>query len=107
MATGTGTLPVGATVDGTTHTKFELRAQKLRDSSDALDDRGESANRVEIMAAIYSKRLVVLGTLPKEKITADLVLDMDDQDIDELTRVSDAMKKKPPSEVEETPASAR
>jgi len=69
---GTGTLPIGITVDGVTHREFELRPATLGDNIDAIDEVG-AENQLKLSAAMMARQLVKLGTLPEDKINTALL----------------------------------
>jgi len=85
ILTEKGTLPVGVEYDGKTHREFELRPQKVSDSIDALDeDERARKNESYMGVVVVSKQLVKLGTVPKEAITPEMVMDMCDVDMEEI-----------------------
>ncbi len=94
---GTGTLPIGFTVDGVVHKDFELRRPILGDNIDAIDEIG-SDNQLALSAAIMARQLVKLGSLPKDKITTALLrsADLDDWNALDLAATELTKKSGPP-----------
>lgn len=94
---GTGTLPIGFTVDGVVHKDFELRRPNLGDNIDAIDEIG-SENQLALSAAIMARQLVKLGSLPKDKITTALLrsADLDDWNALDLAATELTKKSGPP-----------
>jgi len=79
----TGALPVGITVDGVVHCDFELRPQTVRDSIEALaDPKADNSGYFGLM--LLAKQVVRLGDLSADKITADLLLDAYEVDMQVL-----------------------
>lgn len=95
---GTGTLPIGFTVDGVVHKDFELRRPNLGDNIDAIDEVGGNENALALSAAIMARQLVKLGSLPKEKITTELLrsADLDDWNALDLAATELTKKSVPP-----------
>lgn len=87
-----GTLPVGIKFNGETHTDFILRTQTLRDTRSALSAVGKNDD-VGFMAEVYRRRLVQIGTIPEEKITLDMILDIDQIDFEALEKAAADLKK--------------
>jgi len=89
MLTEKGTLPIGVEHDGKTHKDFEIREQLVRDTV-AVYDNPDQAKRAAVNDAyagvcILANQIVSLGLIPKEAITADMVLDMNQDDFKALT----------------------
>jgi len=85
MITHKGTLPIGIEYEGSKHREYEFRARKVRDSIEAEEENsGVSDSRMGL--AIIAKQIVALGTIPREAITSDLLLDMYDEDLKEFQR---------------------
>lgn len=93
MKTIQGILPIGVVFDGKTHTTFTLRNQTLRDSRDAIREVGKEDD-VELMAEIYRLRLLNIGDIPPNKITTDMILDLDQIDVEALEKSAVELKKK-------------
>lgn len=102
MMTDSGTLLHGVEANDKMHFDFTVRLPVIRDTIEALEltagkkgtTDGAAANffyRVAIIALV----LTSLGDLPKEAITADLLLDqMTDDDFDLIDAQISALKKK-------------
>ncbi len=73
MSTQTGTFPIGIVVDGVRQTAFELRSVTVGDNVDVIEELGD-VSALRLSAALYARQLVALGSLPKERITSELVL---------------------------------
>lgn len=86
-----GTLPVGVEVDGVLHSTFVLRPRLVRDSVNVLADEKAQSNDAYRGVALISMQLESLGTLEKDKITPDLLLDMLDIDMAEIMKANDAL----------------
>jgi hypothetical protein len=88
MITEKGTLPIGVEYDGRLHRDFELRPQFVRDTVDVFEDpeagRRASRNSQFFAACLFAGRLIRIGDIPKEAITPDMVLDMDQDDYNEI-----------------------
>jgi hypothetical protein len=87
-----GTLLIGVEYNGVVHKDFELRSQKVRDSAEAIDALGGNDNQLVASAHIYAKRLTI-GTIPKDKITPDMILDMDEADFEQILAANERLKK--------------
>jgi hypothetical protein len=79
-----GILPVGVECDGKVHREFEIRPQLVGDSVDAMEDEKARGNDAYMGLVVLSKQLVRLGDIPKEKITAPLLMEMYDVDLAEM-----------------------
>lgn len=82
-----GILPIGVEFEGELHREFEVHRVKVRDNMTAMEKYPE-AHKNERYAglAAYAECIDKLGTIPKEKITPELLLDMDMEDFDALTK---------------------
>lgn len=90
MLTETGTLPCGVEYEGRMHTEYEIREQLVSDGVE-LFERGDKdlLARAEKSDSFYTvcitaKRIIRIGTIPKEAITPDLVMNMRQKDFNEL-----------------------
>jgi hypothetical protein len=90
MFTEKGTLIIGVEYEGKTHTEFELRPQIVADSVDAMEDEKARRNDSYLGLIVVSRQLTKLGDIPKDQITAELLMTM--QDID-MTEINDALKR--------------
>lgn len=84
MITEKGTLVIGVEYDGKTHTDFELRPQIVADSVDAMEDEKARRNDSYLGLIVVAKQLIKLGDIPKEQITAELLMGMQDIDMSEI-----------------------
>jgi hypothetical protein len=75
MITHKGKLPVGIEVDGVVHSDFELRPQLVRDSIDGLQDAKAVENESYLGLVMLASQILSLGSLPKERINAELLMD--------------------------------
>lgn len=81
-----GTLPIGVDYEGELHREFEIRPGKMRDSIEARasEDAARLLENDEYMGAFLLGRRVVIGSIPSEAMTLDLMLDLWDDDINEI-----------------------
>lgn len=98
MFTEKGTLPIGVEFEGKIHKEFEIREGQVRDMCDVADDpevmaRAEK-NDVFLGTALLARRIIKLGDIPADKITLDLVLNMDSEDYMEITNAEGRLAKK-------------
>jgi hypothetical protein len=94
MITNQGTLPVGIEVDGVVHSEFELRPQLVRDSIEALKDERAVGNDSLFGLALLAQQLMKLGSLQKEQITLDLLLDAYDVDMSVLMEAAASLRER-------------
>lgn len=92
-----GTLPIGVEVDGAYHRDYELREQLVSDAIEVQEDPMIDQSRVETSNAFFNicitaRRLLRLGSLPKESITPDLVMGMSQKDFNELSAADARME---------------
>ena len=84
MFTEKGTLPIGIDHKGETHKDFEIRKQIVADTVNIFDDPERAAraekNKLYAELCITANMLLSLGTIPKEEITGDLLMGMDQED---------------------------
>jgi hypothetical protein len=98
MLTVKGKLIHGVQHEGAVHTEFEMREATVRDAINAVDkliDAGDnlsSNNMVRIYTA--ADQLLSLGSLPKNEITASLLLDLPEDDLEPIFDAQDALVKK-------------
>lgn len=93
MQTVTGVLKVGLDFEGQAHKEFELRPLLVRDSLETLEECKDKPGIYQQMA-FYARRLVRLGTIPKEKLTTELLLDLPDDDVEVLDEANKDLQKK-------------
>jgi hypothetical protein len=83
-----GTLPIGIDSEGKIHREFTIRPGKMRDSIEARAS--ENAARLlendEYMGAFLLGKRVVIGDIPPEAMTLDLMLDLWENDIKEIMK---------------------
>lgn len=94
MITHKGKLPIGIEVDGVVHREFELRPQLVRDSIEVLKDERAQQDDGLFGLALLAHQVVSLGTLPKERITVDLLLDAYDADMKVMMGAADALRER-------------
>jgi len=88
-----GTLLYGVEFEGTLHKDFEVRPLLVKDSITAgTASVGKSSVYHE--ACLVACQLVSLGTIPKESITVDLLLEMLDDDYGEIQNARIDLQKK-------------
>ncbi len=90
MITEKGTLIIGVEYEGKTHKEFELRPQLVSDSVDAVEDDRAKRNDSYLGLCILAKQIVKLGDIPKEKINAEMLMNMYETD---LAVISDAARR--------------
>lgn len=88
-----GVLPIGIVVDGERHTVFELRSVTVGDNVDVIEELGD-VSALRLSAALYARQLMRLGSMPKERITAVLVLALHPEDFNALEEAHAQLKKK-------------
>lgn len=93
MNNQTGTFPIGIVVDGVRHMDFELRSVTVGDNVDVIEELGD-VSALRLSAALYARQLVALGSLPKERITSELVLALHPDDFNALEEAHAQLKKK-------------
>lgn len=90
MMTVTGSFVTGIEVDGKHHKAFTLRAGKVRDSVEALEELGADASGSRLRYATLARRLVVEGI---DQVTTDMVLELSDPDGLQLELKADELEK--------------
>ena len=89
-----GTLRYGVEVDGVRHMDFALRQPTMADVEDALEAAGEGACQARVNRHIWSRTLTSLGTLPPEKITAELLGSLADSEYGILAAAEETLRGK-------------
>lgn len=84
MITEKITLLDGIEYEGVTHRDLVIRQQKIRDSIDALDDDRAQNNNAYMGLAVLAGQVISLGSIPKDKITPELLMDLSDDDMNEI-----------------------
>ena len=89
MLTEKSTLPFGIERNGETHRDFEIREQLVSDSISIFDDpvSGAKAEKNSQYASlcITAMQIVSIGTIPKNEITPDLLMEMLQADYNEIS----------------------
>lgn len=93
MTNEKGTLPVGIEYGGQLHKEFEVRPQLVRDSIDASEHPRAKKNESFYGLFLVSRQLVRLGDIPKDKVTPELLLDMQAVDLREITDATRRLEK--------------
>lgn len=98
MLTEKGTLVVGVEHEGELHKEFEIREQLVMDSV-AIFENPDTAERAAksdsfFSVAVMAARITRLGDIPKEKITAEMVLGMRQLDYNALADADRRLEKK-------------
>lgn len=93
MLTEKVTLTRGVEYDGKRHTEVVLRAAIVRDSVDA-EKEADGKGLLFLALCMIRKMIVEFGDIPKEKITVDLLLQLNDEDFERLNTVREYLKKK-------------
>ena len=91
--TQAGRLPVGIIVDGVRHQDFELRAPTVGDNVGAALEFGTDSS-LELATAVYARQMTRLGTLPVDKINAQLLLQINPMDWNEIEAADGELRKK-------------
>ncbi|MDD5676337.1 MAG: hypothetical protein PHC61_19345 [Chitinivibrionales bacterium] len=86
MITEKFTLPDGIEYEGKIHREVEIRPQKVRDSIDAMENERAQTNEAYLGLAILAGQILCLGDIPKEKITAELLMELSDDDMIEINQ---------------------
>ena len=79
-----GKLPVGIEAGGVVHREFELRPGTIADHIAAERDGFTEGSAVANLVFLFSQEMVRLGSLPKDKITPELLATMNIEDYNEL-----------------------
>lgn len=94
MITETGTLTFGIEYEGAIHTDFELRLTMIGDNIAALEEVGPESN-LRLHAAMLSRAIVRIGTIPAEVVTYEfLSKNLVDDDFDVIAAKEKELKKK-------------
>jgi phage FluMu protein gp41 len=94
MITEKGTLIIGIEYEGKIHKEFELRPQIVRDSIDAAEDDRAKRNDSYLGLCVLAKQIIKLGDIPKEKITAELLMNMYEVDLAVISEASRRLQKR-------------
>lgn len=92
MLTEKGTLPGGVEFDGQIHKEFEIREQLVRDGVAVYDDPDRAAraekNDAYMGLCILAGQVLSLGSIPKDSISPELLMDMSQEDFNALNDAS-------------------
>jgi len=94
MITEKGTLIVGVEYEGKVHKDFELRPQLVKDSIDAIEDDRARKNDSYLGLCVIAKQITKLGDIPKDKITAELLMNMYEIDLSAISEASRRLQKR-------------
>ncbi|PKN05557.1 MAG: hypothetical protein CVU74_01120 [Deltaproteobacteria bacterium HGW-Deltaproteobacteria-9] len=98
MFTEKGTLPDGIEYDGTLHSGYEIREQLVGDAISVFDDADVTARAVKnpqyLSVCVLANMLVSLGSIPKDKITGDLLMSMSQDNFNELRAAEERLDAK-------------
>lgn len=94
MITHKGRLPIGIEVDGVVHNDFELRPQLVRDSIEGAEDIKARDNPSYLGLLMLASQIVSLGTLPKERINAGLLMDAFELDMQVLMEGAEQLRER-------------
>lgn len=94
MVTEKGILPIGVEYDNKYQKEYELRPLKVREIIEIDENQKESDSDTYQSILVFKAMLVKLGTIPKNKITDDILLDMYETDIKELAEARERLDKK-------------
>lgn len=84
MITEKFTLLDGIEFGGKTHRDIEMRPRKVGDSVNALENERAQTNEAYMGLVILAAQIIALGDIPKDQITADLLMDITDDDMTEI-----------------------
>lgn len=88
------TLPIGIEYGGERQKELEIRPRLVADMIDALENERAQRNDRYYGLAMVAGQVVKLGDIPKEEITADLLLGMYEQDFDVLTEAAETARRR-------------
>lgn len=91
--TETGRLPIGIVIDGIRHQDFELRPATIGDNIEAVE-MTRTNNGLEISCALFALQLLKLGSLSREQITLDLIVELNPVDYGVLETAVNELQKK-------------
>lgn len=93
MMISKGKLKVGLEFAGKTHVEFSIRAPKVKDTLEAIDEVGESSG-LKYLLATRARQILSLGDIPKDNITTELLGELYDVDLAVLQDSSEVLEKK-------------
>ena len=88
------TLVYGLEHDGTLHFEGELRLPTMEDIEVALETAGEGASTARVCRFTWGRTVTALGTIPVEKINAELLAGLVDDDFGTLQGAENTLRKK-------------
>jgi hypothetical protein len=80
-----GKLTHGIEFDGELHRDFEIRRELVGDAVAAYDNPRSEKNKMYATLMVYARRIVRLGGIPKDKITAELLMLMPEEEFAAIT----------------------
>jgi hypothetical protein len=83
------TLPIGVEYEGKLHRELQIRPRIVADMVDALEDERSQKNNRYYGLAMTARQIVKLGDIPKDAITAELLLAMYEKDYDTLVEAAE------------------
>ena len=92
METQKGILPVGLEFEGQVHKEFEIRRELVGDTVAAMDNPRAQHNKAYASLCIFSRRLAKSGSIPKDKVTPELLMNMAEEDFDAIVIASDCFR---------------
>lgn len=106
MITEKGKLVFGIEYEGETHKEFEIRPQLVKDSVEISESDNPRVLESDYYAGIciLAKQIIKLGTIPHDKITADLILEMAEDDCQIISAAKEALESRFRSFRDEKPA---
>lgn len=100
-----GELAVGIEFHGTIHKDFTIRPALVRDSVEAIEISRARQNDSYLGLCTLARQIEKIGAIPKDEITADLLMDMYEVDLSIITEASRRLQKRQRSFRSETAAS--
>lgn len=89
-----GQLTCGVLFEDKLHTDFEIRLPLMKDNIRAIDLHGDKST-LAVSVAVMAEAIVSLGSIPKEKITLELLEEgLVEDDFDILNEAFKTLKKK-------------
>jgi len=83
----------GVRYAGAVYKDVELRAPIIRDMLEA-ETECDGKSTISLALCLLSKRIMSIGTVPREKIDKELLADLCDEDFERLTTATEYLKKK-------------
>ena len=97
-----GKLAVGVEYDGVMQQEFSLGPQLVKHTFEVMREEGEKADDALYMGVcLLAKQIVKLGTIPKEEITRETLMNMTAVDFNILCEARDALEVRQKSFCEE------